>query len=295
MSRRIVVAGSGGRLGAALCREWRAAGLEVLGFDRQAMDLASDAAIRAALEPLEFGVLVNCAALTNVDHCETHETEAFRANAEAVGTIAALCSAKEARCIHISTDYVFDGEKGEPYTEEDEALPISVYGKSKRAGEVAALAAGTHHLVARVSWVFGPDRPSFVDQILARAQKEENVQAISDKWAVPTYTFDAAQLLRPLLFDVPVSGLLHLCNTGACTWQEYGQLALDVAAASGVKLRAQEVGALHLADLKAFIAKRPPFTAMDTTRLAALLGHSPRPWQDAVAEYVRDSVARAAQ
>lgn len=287
MALRIIVLGSGGRLGAALVREWRAGGDQVLGLNRHLLDIGNFDAVRETLLGQEFDALVNCAALTNVDYCETHPEEAHHLNGEAVATIADVCSRKKARCIHISTDYVFDGAKEEPYTEEDEARPISVYGASKLAGEVCLHAVSAQHLAVRVSWVFGPDRVSFVDQILQRALEHDAVAAIADKVAVPTYTIDAAQLLRPFLADIPADGVLHLCNEGSCTWQEYGQFALDVAAESGVPLRARTVNPQRMADLKAFIAKRPPHTALSTARLTALSGHSPRPWQDAVGEYVR--------
>ena len=288
---RIIVTGAGGRLGAALVREWKAAGLDVVGFSRQELDLAQPEQMRATLDAVEFGVLVNCAAQTNVDRCETHPEEATLINETAVRTLAEICKVKGARCVQISTDYVFDGAKNSPYTEEDPVVPISHYGESKRAGELALLEVSDGNLAVRVSWVFGPDRPSFVDGIVKRALAEENVEAIADKIAVPTYTLDAAQLLRPLLFDVPAGGVLHLCNGGSCTWQEYGQFALDCAAEAGMALKARTVGPLKMADLKAFIAKRPPNTAMSTARLTKLTGQRPRDWREAVREYITRHVA----
>jgi dTDP-4-dehydrorhamnose reductase len=281
-----VILGSGGRLGAALQREWGA-----IGFTRAQLDITDPAALEAALGPLDFDVLVNCAAQTNVDRCETHPDEAYAINRDAVRTIARLCSAKGARCVHISTDYVFEGAQRIPYIEEDKAVPISVYGESKRAGEIALFDIDPAHLAVRVSWVFGPDRPSFIDQILQKAKTSEKVEAIGDKWAVPTYTLDIAQLLRPFLRERREGGLLHLCNSGVCTWQEYGQYALDCALEAGVALQAETVGALKMADLKAFIARRPPYTVMSTSRLAGLTGVAPRPWQEAVREYVRGRAA----
>src|SRR3712207_5409524 len=118
--RRIVVVGAAGRLGAALARTWRDRGFHVHGLTRAQLDLTDDAAMRAALQPLEFDVLVNCAAQTNVDRCETHRDEALRINGEAVRTMGEICAAKNRRCVHISTDYVFDGALDRPYTEEDE-------------------------------------------------------------------------------------------------------------------------------------------------------------------------------
>ncbi len=286
MARKIIILGSGGRLGAALLREWRARGDEVLGFHRTLLDIADFRQIRERLEPLEFDALVNCAAQTNVDRCEREVEEAFRINSAAVATIADLCTRKKARCIHLSTDYVFDGEKRLPYTEDDPPRPLSQYGESKWSGERCLHAVSDQHLVVRVSWVFGPDRASFVDQILQRALEQEQVEAIADKFSAPTYTLDAARLLRPLV-DLPIGGVVHLCNRGSCSWQEYGQHALDCAAAAGLPLRARRVAALKLADFPAFIAKRPAHTTLSTDKLTALTGLMPRPWQEAVDDYVR--------
>ena len=283
---RTLILGSGGRLGAALQRAWGAGGLT-----RAQLDIADADAVRRTLEPLDFDVLVNCAALTNVDRCETHPDEAFAINRDAVRTIAQVCSAKNARCIHISTDYVFAGDQRVAYIEEDRAVPISHYGQSKLEGEKALHEIDRDHLAVRVSWVFGPDRPSFVDQIVQRAVTEEKVEAIGDKWAVPSYTLDIAELLAPFLRDRREGGVLHLCNSGECTWQEYGQYALDCAREAGLKLKATTVGALKMADLKAFIAKRPPYTVLSTSRIAGLTGHTPRSWQEAVRAYVRDHLA----
>ena len=287
---RIAIVGSGGRLGAALAREWRGAGDEVVGFDHAALDLASDSMISEKLGALDFEVLVNCAALTNVDYCETHPDHAFAINADAVQSLAELCHRKQRRCIHISTDYVFDGEKRTPYVEEDEARPLGVYAASKLEGERRLLAAWERHLAVRVSWVFGPDRPSFVDQILQKARTSADLAAIGDKWAAPTCTLDAARLLRPFLHDVPEGGVLHLCNAGACTWQEYGQFALDCAARAGVALAGRTVAFQKMADLKAFVARRPVYTVMSTEKLTRLTGLQPRAWQEAVGEYLRAGV-----
>lgn len=290
---KIVIVGSGGRLGAALARAWRAAGDEVSGFNHASLDLGSPGAVETALRPLEFDVLVNCAALTNVDYCESHVEEAHRVNAEAVGEMGALCAGKSARMIHVSTDYVFDGEKRSPYSEEDAPGPLGVYAASKLAGERVLMENFAQHLSVRVSWVFGPDRPSFIDQILKRAMESESLAAIADKVAVPTYTLDVAQWLRPFLADVQTGGLLHLCNSGSCTWRDYGQFAIECARAAGAPLRGLEVAAQKMSDIAAFVARRPVYTVMSTEKLTRLTGIVARPWQEAVEDYVRNQWLRA--
>jgi dTDP-4-dehydrorhamnose reductase len=287
LKQTIAIVGSGGRLGAALLREWRKRGAEVIGLDRAGLDLADERAIRDRLGTIDFDTLVNCAAMTNVDRCEREPEEAFRVNSAAVGTMAEICARKRARCIHISTDYVFDGTKRKPYVEEDEPRPISQYGESKWSGEKLVLAASEKHLVVRVSWVFGPDRPSFLDQILQRALKEDRVEAIADKVSVPTYTLDAAEMLWRVLERPELGGILHVCNSGECTWQEYGQHALDCALAAGMPLRARKVEPLKLVEMKAFVARRPEYTPLSSAKFAGVVGVTVRSWQEAVDDYVR--------
>jgi len=290
---KIVILGAGGRLGAALARKWSASD-EVLGFAHADIDLAQPGEIQRVLQPLSFDVLVNCAALTNVDFCETHEAEAMRVNAEAVREIGALCTLKHVRCLHISTDYVFDGETDQPYSEADSARAISVYGESKLRGETALLDtadSSAAHLAIRVSWVFGPDRPSFIDAILKRALTSDSAEAIGDKWAAPSFTLDLATLLRPFLCDIPAGGVLHACNSGACTWREYGEYALRCAARVGLPVKTTQVKSLPMAGMKAFIARRPVYSVLSTEKLAGLIGAHPRSWQEAVEDYIITCIA----
>ncbi len=283
---RILVTGAGGRLGAALVRELGASGL-----NRQQLDLSQPQRMRETIERIEFDVLINCAAQTNVDRCETERDEAFLVNAEAPGLLADICSARGAKLVHISTDYVFDGETRQPYSEEDEPRPISVYGQSKAAGERGVLERDARHIVARVSWVFGPDRPSFVDQVLNRAREHEQVAAIADKIATPTYTLDIAVMLRALIERPQAAGVFHLTNSGECSWQQYAQWALDCCQAAGVPMKARTVGALTLADMQNFVAKRPRYTVLSSAKFERLTGSKPRPWQTAVEDYVRRYLA----
>jgi dTDP-4-dehydrorhamnose reductase len=289
--KRIVIVGAGGRLGAALARGY-AKEFDVIGFNHAQLDLGNSEQLRATLGGLEFDALINTAAQTNVDRCETHQEEAFALNGEAPRVLAKICAAKNARFIHISTDYVFDGEKRAPYVEEDEAHPISVYGESKREGERRALEANPNSLVVRVSWVFGPNRPSFVDWAIGQARDKDDVKAIADKWATPTYTLDLAALLRPLVVaritDPGYSGILHLANSGECSWQEYAQWALDCCHAEGIPMKATTIGASSLSEMKSFIAKRPVYSVLSSAKYEALTGAAPRPWREAVAEFVRE-------
>jgi dTDP-4-dehydrorhamnose reductase len=290
----IVILGAGGRLGAALMREYREK-YDVAGFNRAQLDLANLDDVRGKLGAMNFDVLINAAAFTNVDACESERDCAFLINAEAPGVLAEICNEKEAKLIHFSTDYVFDGEKRAPYTEADPANPISAYGESKRAGEKNVLAAADGHLVVRVSWVFGPDRPSFVDAMIKRAQQDEKIDAISDKFSTPTYTHDIADMLPQFFCEagdrrrqdcLRHGGILHFANAGKCSWQEYAQWALDCCRDAGISLKGKTVGALKLKDMVNWVARRPVYSVLSTAKYAELTGTSSRAWREAVADYI---------
>jgi dTDP-4-dehydrorhamnose reductase len=292
---KIVVLGAGGRLGASLLGEYREK-YDIAGFTRAQLDLANLDDVRGKLGAMNFDVLINAAAFTNVDACETERDRAFLINAEAPGVLAEICNEKDAKLIHFSTDYVFDGEKRAPYTEEDQANPISGYGESKLAGEKNVLAAEDGHLVVRVSWVFGPDRPSFIDAMIKRAQQDKKIDAISDKFSTPTYTHDIARMLPQFFERGGGSGILHFANAGKCSWQEYAQWALDCCRDADISLKARTVGALKLSEMTrlrqgyggqaAWVARRPVYSVLSTAKYTELTGTAPRAWREAVADYI---------
>jgi dTDP-4-dehydrorhamnose reductase len=282
---KIVILGAGGRLGAALLREYRDK-FDVAGFNHTQLNLSDLGAVREKLRNTSFDILINAAGFTKVDLCETQPDRAFLINAEAPRVVAEICDEKNARLIHFSTDYVFDGAKCEPYTEEDQASPISVYGESKLAGENNVLAAKSQNLVVRVSWVFGPDRPSFIDAMVQQAQENDEVDAVVDKSSTPTYTLDIAAML-PRVFDGNVSGgILHFANAGQCSWREYAQWAVDCCLEAGLPLKAKTIGARKLRDMTNWIARRPVYSVLSTAKYTKLTGISPRTWREAVSDYI---------
>jgi dTDP-4-dehydrorhamnose reductase len=288
---KVLILGSNGRLGSALVRRWRKLpDTEVVALTRAEVDLTDPEKAVAGLALRSFGsgdVVVNCAAATDVDGCEKDPDAARRINAETPARIARLCSDRGARLIHIGTDYVFDGLLERPYTEEDEAKPLSHYGATKLEGDQAVIASSPDHCVVRVSWVFGPDKPSFVDAIVRRALTSPDAAAVHDKTSAPTYTEDAALWLSEFLKPSFPGGIYHLCNGGTCSWRDYGEYALECAKANGIPVLTTTVAPLKLSDMKAFIAVRPPKTPLDTAKFTRVTGVIPRPWKEAVAEYFK--------
>lgn len=289
-SGRILIIGAGGRMGAALARRY-ALTRSVIGWKRADCDVLYPEQVRAAVLAQDFSSLVYTAGITNVDYCEEHPDEAALTNTETPRVLAEACAEKGARFIHISTDYVFDGKDSRPRTEEDMASPICAYGRSKLEGERAVLAVCSEFLVIRVSWLFGHDKPAFPDMILKRAMEHDHVEAIADKVSCPTYSEDLAGWIEPMLDGTHYRGLLHLCNSGSSTWQDYGQTTLDIAAKLGLPLKARTVKGVSRNSFPAFKAKRPEFTSFDTSKFRKLSGLTPRPWQEALEEYIRRQFA----
>ena len=284
-SKKILILGGRGRLAGSLVRSWSKCH-DVTSLSRPELDVANLVALQHLLGKNEFDILVNGTGLTNVDRCETDREEARIVNALAPMVMAQAADARGARLIHFSTDYVFDGLKQDPYGEADSPAPLGWYGNTKLVGEEAVLSQGSRHLIVRVSWVFGPAKPSFVDTLIERAARELVVEAISDKFSSPTFADDVAQWMEPFFEPGLPGGLYHACNAGSCSWQEYGAFALECACDAGLTLKTRMVRPIGLADMKQFIAPRPVFSILSTCKLAEVTGMKPRSWREALREYI---------
>lgn len=282
---KILLLGSRGRLGAALAKRW-SDGYDLEAASRAEVDVSNLDDLTAFLKSRDFDVLVNCTGTTSLEQCEDDPDLARRVNAQAPEMMAKLSAEKGARLLHFGTDYVFDGKASSPYSEEDLAVPLSEYGRSKLHGEMAVIAASQNHLSVRVSWVFGPEKPSFVDMILKRAVESDRVEAVGDKFSSPAYTGDIGEWMTPLLEPTAPGGLYHACNSGSCSWAEFGQEALNIAQELGWPIRTNIVDAIPLSTMTAFRAVRPVYTVMDCHKLENVLGYPLRSWQQALRDYV---------
>lgn len=226
---KVVVTGASGQLGTDVVRSWTVAGDTVLGLDRPGLDITDRNAVLHLLTRDRPDVVVNCAAWTAVDACEGDPERAHQVNADAVAHLAEGCAAAGARLLQISTDYVFDGTKAEPYVESDATNPQSVYGQSKLAGEATALTLGDRAAVVRTSWVCGEHGANMVKTILRLAATQPQLAFVADQVGHPTFTADLAPLLRRIAV-AELSGVIHATNQGAVSWFEFAQA---VVAASG--------------------------------------------------------------
>jgi dTDP-4-dehydrorhamnose reductase len=286
--RKVVVVGAGGRLGSSLA-EFLAPDHEVTRIDRKQMDLGSISSIDEVLGNLGYDHLFLTGALTAVDYCESHAKEAFAVNARGPGRIAEISADKGAHVTYISTDMVFGGSKTTPYVESDTPDPISVYGSSKHEGEAEVMAASASNLVARVSWVYGPNRPAFPEWIIGQACSGPDLTLPEDKICCPTFTLDLIQWLAALVFGHaagPASGVFHLCNSSPCSWLEWGQFCIDTARGAGFPVVAERIKGVAVDSVPAFVAKRPLNSAMCTAKFTAFSGIEPRHWTAALRDFV---------
>lgn len=279
---RVLVTGAGGLLGSAITREF-ARTADVAERGHGALDVSNEAAVFAALDEVRPDVVINCAAYNNVDAAEGNPVEALQVNAFGVLTLSRAASNHGAGLIHYSTDFVFDGETGSPYTEDDRANPRGVYAASKLLGDWFALE-GVNAWVLRVESLFGMPPPGAsrvgsLGTIVKGIQAGEEVPVFVDRTVSPSYTADVARATRALLELRPPPGLYHCVNSGAATWS---RIAEEAAALLGLPLHIRPI-TLESAGLK---ARRPRYCALSNARLASI-GIVMPPWQDALERHIR--------
>jgi dTDP-4-dehydrorhamnose reductase len=275
--RDVVILGSKGTLGGQLLKLYPG----VIGWDREEIDATDFAALRARLRGLGSmpAAVINCVAFNDVDGAEDRPDEAFLLNGELPGALAAITREMGAALVHFSTNYVFDGVKGE-YAEDDGPVPLSVYGRSKLEGERRIAERGGRWYVARTAVIFGPkgqsafSKKSFVDIMLELAEKRDSIEVVSDEINNLTYAPDLAEATRDLLEAAPDSGIYHLTNSGCASWFE---CASEIFRIQGKNVRALPVPAARFPRK----ARRPAKALLLNTRRPAL-----RPWQEALREFL---------
>jgi dTDP-4-dehydrorhamnose reductase len=279
-SMRVLVSGASGQLAQALVWEFRSAGHEVCALSRAALDVTRYEDVMAAVRVCRPGAILNCSAYNAVDAAEQEEDAAFDVNANGPAYLAAAAEACGAIFVHYSSDFVFDGEAGVPYTEDDVPAPVNAYGRSKLAGERAAARAARHYIL-RLESVFGgtAPRPSTIDWLADAIVRHGAVAAFVDRTVTPSYTFDVAAATRHLIEACVDPGIYHCVNSGVATWF---QLAQELARQLGVRAAVREAESVD----RPGKARRPRLCALSNGRLTAA-GVSMPHWTDALARHVR--------
>ncbi|HXZ84012.1 MAG TPA: dTDP-4-dehydrorhamnose reductase [Myxococcota bacterium] len=279
-SLRWLVTGAGGQLGRAFLAQARANGASAVGFGHGELDVADADAVKRALDRVQPDVVLNCAAFTAVDRCESEIALAERANALAPGLLARACSGG-ALLVHVSTDYVFDGSASRPLAEDAPTRPLSVYGRTKLQGEDAVRAAGGEHLIARTQWVFGAGA-NFVRTILRAAGQGNPLRVVEDQTGRPTWAGSLAQGLAAAV-AAGARGTLHLANEGVASFFDLACAAVEEGARRGLCPRVP-VNAIASSEMPR-PAARPAYAVLGLARARALGVTLPH-WRDALASHL---------
>jgi dTDP-4-dehydrorhamnose reductase len=281
---KILILGAYGLLGTILQQQLKNNNIEYLALGHSELDIVDLQAVKNCIEQSNPTHLINCSAYSQVDLAEYEKEQAYLVNAIGPQNLGIAARNKGIKVIHLSTDYVFDGEKKIPYEEEDECRPINYYGFSKWEGEKKLLKEFPDACIVRTSWLFGTGKKNFVVFILEQMRQHKLVQVAKDQVGSPTYCKDLAQAILSLLSH---RGVIHFANTGILS--RY-QMALDIysnAKELGIELACQEIAAVSAKEF-ACAAKRPSYSVLGTSKICGMLNKPPRSWQEVLKEYLDD-------
>lgn len=281
---RVSILGATGQLGTDLCKAFSERGShKVTALSHEQAEVTQPSTLIDGLGSQEPDVVINCAAYHKVDECEGQPDKAFSVNAIGALNVARACAELEAKCVYISSDYVFDGSKGRAYVEDDLPQPLNVYGAAKEAGEHLVSQTCRNSIIARTASLFGVAGASgkggnFVEAIINKARAGGPLRVIDDIRMSPTYTLDAARAIRSLV-DSDSVGLFHLTNAGNATWYEFARVFLEMA---GYEVSLEPTSA----DVWPAKAQRPPNSSLASRRLDQATEAALRDWQDALKAYL---------
>jgi dTDP-4-dehydrorhamnose reductase len=256
-----------------------------MALDLPDLDIRDGESVARTLSSGALDGVVNCAAYTNVDLAESESQLAFAVNRDGAVNVAEACRTMRVPLVHISTDYVFDGMTSTPYREEDEPLPMGVYGLSKLEGEKGVRSATEQHYIVRTSWLYGVHGKNFVKTILHHAREKEELRVVSDQYGCPTWTMDLAEALCSLLERCAEGrpapwGIYHFCNAGVTSWHRFAETIIREGG-THERLMTSRVAPIATAEYPT-AAKRPPSSALDCQKIERTLGIKPPAWQQSL-------------
>jgi dTDP-4-dehydrorhamnose reductase len=283
---RILLTGANGQVGWELSNRGRQRGLEILALDRSALNIKDPSSVEKEVSQPGVFLVVNAAAYTAVDQAELEPELAFSVNRDGPAYLASACAKAGIPLIHISTDFVFDGEKRGPYHETDQVSPLNVYGKSKAAGEIAVRERLQEHIILRTAWVYGVHGNNFVKTMLRLGREREVVHVVDDQYGCPTYAADLAETILKIaaqfLDDGQVQwGTYHYCGKGVTSWYGFAEAIFSVAA-EYVALRVRQVEPISTAQYPT-AARRPANSVLDCSLVERSFGIVPKPWDESLA------------
>jgi dTDP-4-dehydrorhamnose reductase len=279
---KLLITGASGQLGREIVRQAATHEITLLTPPHDQMDITRSGQVKSRVAELRPDMIVNAAAYTDVDGAESEAEKAFAVNATGPANLARVCARYQIPLIHVSTDFVFDGAQQRPYRETDPIAPLGVYGQSKSAGEEKIRSALSEHIIIRTAWLYGIDGHNFVKTMLTLAGEKTHIRVVNDQFGSPTSASDLADALLHIAMRVQNGldskwGTYHYCGLGITTWYEFAECILAFAKPH-MSMPATHLEPIATADWPAR-AKRPPFSALDCSRINEHFGIQPRGWQ----------------
>jgi dTDP-4-dehydrorhamnose reductase len=290
---KILLTGSKGQLGQEVEKTGINAGLKIISMDLPELDITDYEKLGKIFSELKPAVVINAAAYTAVDLAETQKNICYAVNQSGPADLTRLCGKNNAHLIHISTDYVFDGRGNRPYREDDPVSPVNVYGHSKAEGEKAVLEGPDKYVILRTSWLYGRYGKNFVKTMLRLAQEKKSIQVVNDQYGCPTCAYDLAEVIviiaRRLLENKSSNaGIYHYCGKGITTWYEFAISIFQIAKELGLS----HVPSVIPIDTSQFhtAAKRPPYTALDCSKIEKNFGIKLKPWRQSLEKTIHQII-----
>jgi len=286
----ILVTGAGGQLGSELMRRAPRADVMAIGLSSADLDITDARAVQEQVIQSGATVVVNAAAYTAVDKAESEPALAYAVNRDGTAHLAAACAEARIPIIHVSTDYVFDGTKNAPYTEEDPVHPMSIYGASKEAGEQALREIWPHHVILRTAWVYSPFGHNFVKTMLRLAQERDSLRVVADQQGSPTAAGDLAEAILRIVRRIGAGGNVtwgtyHYCGAGNTTWHGFAEAIIQLAApALGHTVEVIPITTTEYPTP----ARRPANSVLDCSRIREQFDIQPRPWRESLKEVMTE-------
>ncbi|MFQ3549043.1 MAG: dTDP-4-dehydrorhamnose reductase [Armatimonadota bacterium] len=281
----MLVTGALGMLGRIVVKDLKKVGHEPIATDCAdgciIMDICDEKSVFDTFDKYSPEMVIHCAAMTNVDGCEQDPDSAYKINALGSMIVACACAKYNATMAYVSTDYVFDGNKGTPYTEYDETNPTSHYGASKLAGERAVIEVCPKHFVVRTSWLFAPHGKNFAITMMNASEKTKELKVVCDQFGSPTYAKDLSSFLVGLV-GFPLYGIYHYTNSGMCSWHEFASTIFEKAGKTDVV-----VHPIKTEDWPT-PTKRPEYSVLRHYKMELLGKDDARDWKEAVTEFVKE-------
>jgi len=279
---KIIIIGSKGQLGRELVSQSKNLGFEILGADLPQLDITNIIQVENTITNFQPSLVINAAAYTDVDKAETEQSLAFAVNSDGPTNLAVVCANSEIPIVHISSDYVFDGQKGTPYIETDPVSPLGVYGKSKTDGEKKIRFNIKNHIILRTSWLYGVHGHNFVKTMLTLGKEKETIPVVVDQFGSPTCAADLAETVLTIAARIQKRteidwGTYHYCGQGVTSWHGFAETIFTIARpyASIITTNIEPI----TTDKYPTRAKRPSFSALDCSLIKKRFGISPKPWQ----------------